>query len=160
MTPSDYAALDAVGLATAIQKGEFTSREVTETAIDVIEQLNPRLNAVIMKNYDNARQAAIVIDPVSPVAGAPFLLKDVNVFSHDMPTTFSCSVFEGAAPKPDSDIVARWREAGLVVLGKTNTPEFAEDFVTEPTWRGPTLNPWDTALTVGGSSGGAGIPMR
>lgn len=159
MTPSDYAALDAVGLAIAIQKGEFTSREVTEIAIDVIEQLNPQLNAVIMKNYDNARQAAIDIDSVSPVAGAPLLLKDVNVFSHDMPTTFSCSVFDGAAPKPDSDIVARWRGAGLVVLGKTNTPEFAEDFVTEPTWRGPTLNPWDTALTVGGSSGGAGAAV-
>ena len=155
MNFSDYADLDAIGLSDAIKKGELSAAEVTDKAIEVSERLNPRLNAVVMTNYDNAKMAVRRDLPDTPIAGVPFLLKDVNQFSYDMPTTFSCRFFSGASPRPDSELVARWRKAGLVILGKTNTPEFAQDFVCEPTFRGATLNPWDTALTTGGSSGGA-----
>lgn len=155
----EYADLDAIALSAAIKRGELTSVEVTETAIEAVQQMNKRLNAVVMTNYDNARLRAAGKLPDTPIAGSPFLLKDVNQFSHDMPTTFSCRFFDGAKPRPDSELVARWRNAGLNILGKTNTPEFAEDFVCEPSFRGPTLNPWNTAVTTGGSSGGAGAAV-
>lgn len=160
MKLSDYAKLDGVAIAAAIANGDYSVSEVTEVAITAIEALNPRLNAVVMENYANARAVAVSSGPIaSPIAGAPFLIKDVNVFTADMPTTFSCRFFDGMAPRADSEIVKRWRNAGLVVLGKTNTPEFAEDFVCEPTFRGPALNPWNPAMTTGGSSGGAGAAV-
>jgi amidase len=159
MNNSDYATLDAIGLAAAIRCGDVSAQEVTDRAIEIIEQMNPALNAVTIANFDNARRYADGELPDTPLAGVPFLLKDVNQFSHDMPTTFSSKFFESASPKPDSELVARWRKAGLIILGKSNTPEFAEDFVCEPTFRGPTLNPWNSALTTGGSSGGAGAAV-
>jgi amidase len=159
MKYSDYADLDAVGLAAAIKRGDLCAREVTETAIEAAQLMNERLNAIVMTNYDNARLRAAEKFPQTAIAGAPFLLKDVNQFSHDMPTTYSCRFFDGASARADSELVARWRNAGLNILGKTNTPEFAEDFVCEPSFRGPTLNPWNTALTTGGSSGGAGAAV-
>ena len=159
MNFNDYADLDAIGVSTAINQGEVSAQEVTEKAIEVAERMNAELNALVITNYDNARTFVAGELPDTPVAGVPFYLKDVNQFSHDMPTTFSCRFFESASPKEDSEIVRRWRQAGLVFLGKTNTPEFAEDFVCEPTFRGVTLNPWNTAVTTGGSSGGAGAAV-
>ena len=152
---SDYAAMDAIALSAAIKRGEVSAEEVTDTAIEAARQMNDRLNAVVITNYENAQLCAAGELPHTPLAGSPFLLKDANQFSYDMPTTFSCRFFDGSSPKPDSELVARWRNAGLIILGKTNTPEFAEDFVCEPSFRGPTLNPWNTAVTTGGSSGGA-----
>ena len=152
---SDYAAMDAIALSAAIKRGDVSAEEVTDTAIEAARQMNERLNAVVITNYDNARLRAAGELPHTPLAGSPFLLKDANQYSYDMPTTFSCRFFDGSSPRADSEQVARWRNAGLIILGKTNTPEFAEDFVCEPSFRGPTLNPWNTALTTGGSSGGA-----
>jgi amidase len=159
MTPNEYARLDGVALAAAIKCGDVSAMEVTEAAICVIEKLNPKLNAVVMTNFDNARNVAKDVLADTPLAGVPFLLKDINQFSHDMPTTFSCEFFADVVAKPDSELVSRWRKAGLIVLGKTNTPEFAEDFVCEPTFRGVTLNPWNLEVTTGGSSGGAGAAV-
>lgn len=159
MNPNEYARLDGVALAAAIKRGDVSAMEVTKTAIGVVEKLNPKLNAVVMTNFDNARDAAKGVLADTALAGVPFLLKDVNQFSHDMPTTFSCAFFADAAAKPDSELVSRWRKAGLIILGKTNTPEFAEDFVCEPTLRGVTLNPWNAEVTTGGSSGGAGAAV-
>lgn len=150
---SEYVKLDGIALAAAIGRGDYSHEEVVAVAIEAIEALNPRLNAVVMKNYDNALSQSLTA--AGPFAGVPFLIKDVNVFTGDMPTTFSCRFFDGAAPRPDSEIVKRWRAAGLVVMGKSNTPEFAEDFVCESTFRGAALNPWNPAMTTGGSSGGA-----
>ena len=156
---SEYAALDGTALAAAIARGDYSREEVVSAAIDAIEALNPRLNAVVMKNYEHALDLSAAADVNNPFTGVPFLIKDVNVFTEDMPTTFSCRFFEGAAPRPDSEIVKRWRAAGLVPMGKSNTPEFAEDFVCESTFRGAALNPWDAAMTTGGSSGGAGAAV-
>ncbi|NKB60916.1 MAG: hypothetical protein GKR95_01825 [Gammaproteobacteria bacterium] len=174
MKAAEYAKMDGVALAQGIGNGDYSGAEVVEACIDVIEILNPDLNAVVMKNFENARSLtepyvgvpeksrAEVFSKARPgnaLRGVPFLLKDVNVFTHDMPTTFSCAFFRDALPAKDSEIVKRWRESGLIIMGKTNTPEFAEDFVCEPTFRGPTLNPWNDAVTVGGSSGGAGAAV-
>ena len=112
MQVSEYTRLDAVALAAAIKRGEVTCSEVIETAISAIELLNPQLNAVVIENFQNARQAAASNTAQGALAGAPFLLKDVNVFTHDMPTTFSCRFFQDAKPRADSEIVRRWPDCG------------------------------------------------
>lgn len=150
-----YARIDAVALAARVRSDEVSAREVAELAVSVMERLNPQLNAVVLADVERALAAAAQVDRSAPLAGVPFLVKDVDVFVAEWPTTFSSRYFADAAPRSDSEIVRRWRDAGLVLLGKTNTPEFAGEFVTEPALRGATLNPWNPAVTVGGSSGGA-----
>lgn len=156
ITPGTYASMDAVAIGECIREGRASWREVTEIASHVIDQLNPSLNAMVIDDRERAFGSGPEGDGRSVIHGAPFLLKDVNQQTAYMPTTFSSAFFDGVEPKEDSTLVRRWRRAGLVILGKSNTPEFAEDFVTEPTFRGPTLNPWNKDVTVGGSSGGAG----
>ena len=155
MKPQEYAALDAVALASMVRAGEVSALEVTDAAIAAIEALDPVLNAVVLKDFERARSRARDLRGDLPLAGVPFLIKDIGVFVDGWPTTMSSRFYAGARPRPDSEIVARWRRAGAVFLGKTNTPEFADDFVTEPAFRGVTRNPWNLDLTVGGSSGGA-----
>lgn len=150
----DYAAEDGVGLATLIATREVSPREVIEAAIAMIEARNPELNAVISTNFEAALAACDNI-PDGVLSGVPFLLKDANLYSRDMPTTFGSNFFRGDAPRPDSLMVERWRHAGLAILGKTNTPEFAAEFVTETRAYGATHNPHRPGMTVGGSSGGA-----
>ena len=159
MNLNEYAEFDAVGLASAIKRKDISASEVTDVAIEAIKKLNPKLNAVVMTNFDNARKYSKELKSNSVLAGVPFLLKDVNQFSHDMPTTFSSKFFSNASARPDSELVSRWRNGDLIILGKTNMPEFAENFVCEPTFRGTTLNPWNSKLTTGGSSGGAGAAV-
>lgn len=163
MTPQDYRCLNALGLAALVAAREVSAVEVVEAAIASVEALNPRLNAVVLERFEAARAEAARIDAEGagdrPLAGVPFLLKDVNLFAADMPTRFASRFFADAVPKGESTLVRRWREAGLVTLGKSNTPEFAGDFVTEPRFYGKSINPWDAGVTVGGSSGGAGVAV-
>ena len=163
MTPQDYRRLDALALGSLVARREVSASEVTEAAIASIEALNPTLNPVILPRFDAARVEAarlVAEEPGKrPLAGVPFLLKDVNLYASDMPTRFASRFFADARPQEDSTLVRRWREAGLVTLGKSNTPEFAGDFVTEPRFYGPSLNPWNLGVTVGGSSGGAAVAV-
>jgi amidase len=156
MRPEHYAELDAMALAGLVQRGEITALEAAEAAIERIESLNGELNAVIERDYDSARAAAVSTDRGLPLAGVPFLAKDVNIEVKGLHLTWSCRWLEGLpVAERDAPLAARWRAAGLTILGRTNTPEFAGEFVTEPTWRGATHNPWDLTRTPGGSSGGA-----
>ncbi|MDX8443673.1 amidase [Mesorhizobium australafricanum] len=155
MRLKDYVRYDAVGLAELVHKGEVSPIEIINAALAAIDRINPAVNAAFLVDADLAFDTARQVDTSAPLAGVPFLIKDVNVFVSEWPTTFASRFFSGAQPKGDSEIVTRWREAGLIFLGKSNTPEFAEDAVTETTWRGVTYNPWDKGVTVGGSSGGA-----
>jgi amidase len=151
---SEYRMLDGVALGQLIESGAISARQAAETAIKAIERLNPIFNAVVITDFERAVSA---IDETArgPLAGVPFLLKDVNLYSDFLPTRFASRYFRDARPRPDSTMVRRWRDAGLTILGKTNTPEFAAEFVTEPGFYGRTLNPWNRSVTVGGSSGGA-----
>ncbi|MER8826194.1 amidase [Mesorhizobium sp. M0938] len=151
----EYAALDAVALSEHVRSGDLSATEVAEAAIEAIAKINPVLNAVTLVDAEGARSSARNVDRSARLAGVPFLIKDTGIHTADWPTTHSSAYFRDAAPKPDSEIVRRWRTAGLVFLGKTNAPEYANDFVTEPAFRGPTLNPCDLTITAGGSSGGA-----
>jgi amidase len=156
MSPEDYMAHDAIGLAESVHRGEVTAQQAADAAIERIEALNARLNAVVERDFETARIAAASVDLKAPLAGVPFLAKDMNIDVAGMRLTSSCRWLEGLPPAvKDAPLAARWRSAGLTLLGRTNTPEFAGEFVTEPAWRGSTQNPWDLTRTPGGSSGGA-----
>ena len=156
MQPEEYMKFDAVGLAELVHRGEATPLELAEAAIERIEALNPRMNAVVESDFEGARAAAPAMDLAAPLVGVPFLAKDMNIEVAGLHLTSSCRWLEGLpAATQDAPLAARWRRAGLSILGRTNTPEFAGEFVCEPTWRGPTQNPWDMSRSPGGSSGGA-----
>ena len=144
MTPADYVERDASALAALVQEGEVTCAELLEAAIERIEALNGRLNAVVERDYEGARAAALRTERSAALAGVPFLAKDMNIDVARLHLTASCRWLSGLpAATTDAPLAARWRKAGLSILGRTNTPEFAGEFVCEPTWRGSTQNPWD-----------------
>lgn len=156
LNSTEYRAIDAVGLAALIKSKELSALEALDCALREIERLNPVLNAVVMRNYVQALQDAKGVDISSPFAGVPFLAKDINVHVKHFQTTYGCRFFaDSKVQSEDSILVKRWRDAGLIIPARTNTPEFATDFGCEPELYGATLNPWNTTLTPGGSSGGA-----
>jgi amidase len=156
MRSDEYIAFDATGLAQLVKRGEVDASALAEAAIQRIDALNLKLNAVVETSYDLARAAAAKADTSAPLGGVPFLAKDMNIEVAGLHLTASCRWLSALpAATVDSPLAARWRAAGLSILGRTNTPEFAGEFVTEPTWRGPTRNPWDLNRSPGGSSGGA-----
>jgi len=105
--------------------------------------------------YKQALEAAVSNLPEGPFKGVPFLLKDLMAFYKGEPLTSSSRFFKDYVPDFDSELVSRYKNAGLIVVGKTNTPEFGMSFVTEPQLHGAAHNPWDLSRTTGGSSGGS-----
>ncbi len=151
----ELATRDGVGVAEAVRTGEVSAAEVTEAAIARIEALNPSLNAVITPMYEQARAAAARVDPGAPLAGVPFLAKDLIVEIAGVPFNEGSRFVHGVVSHRTSELAHRWRRAGLVVLGKTNTPEFGMVPTVEPVLHGPTRNPWDPQRSTSGSSGGS-----
>ena len=151
---NEYLEHDATGLAMLVRKGDVSAVELVDSAIARIEALNPRLNAVIWKRFEQARREAA--RPGSgPFAGVPFLLKDSFGHLVGAPTRQG-SAFEPATPKDqNSTLTDRYLAAGLIPLGKTNVPEFALMTTTESRLYGPARNPWNTGHITGGSSGGS-----
>ncbi len=145
---------DALGLAGLVKSGELKPIELVEEVIRRIEETNPRLNAVITKMYDQARAAAA--SPAGgPFQGVPFLLKDLGAqYGGVRMTSGSRALADFIAPV-DTELVIRQKRAGLIVVGKTNTPEFGLTATTEPHLFGATHNPWNLGHTPGGSSGGS-----
>ncbi len=155
----EYTSTDALGLAERVRTRQVSPIELVEAAIARIEEVNPRLNAVVHTVYDRARRDAAAPLSPGPFAGVPFLLKDLLALDAGVPTTGSCRFLAGWVPDRDSELVRRFKAAGLVILGKTNTPEMGILPTTEPEMRGPTRNPWDLGRTTGGSSGGSGAAV-
>ena len=152
---SEYDKYDGLGLAELVRKKEVKPSELVEEAISRIEKLNPQLNAVIYKMYQLARQAADGDLPDGPFKGVPFLMKDILMAYAGVPLTNASRFFRDFVPDHDSELVKRFKAAGIIVVGKTNTPEFGLVPITEPELFGPTNNPWDLSRTPGGSSGGS-----
>jgi amidase len=151
----EYIRHDALGLAQLIRAGEVSPKEVLEAAILTAERVNPRLNAIVAPLYDYAR-ARLANDAVDgPFAYVPFLLKDVHHALAGTPMSNGSRLQKGEVSKTTAEIVRRYLDAGLVVFGKTNTPEYKLSTSTNPVVWGPTRNPWDAARTPGGSSGGS-----
>ena len=151
----EYESFDAIGLAALVKRGVVSPLELVEAAIERIEKWNPMLNAVIYKMYDQARSAALSNLPQSAFTGVPFLLKDLLVGFAGAPLTSGSRYTENWISRKDSELVTRIKKAGLIVLGKTNVPEFGLSPVTEPVLFGATLNPWNVKYSPGGSSGGS-----
>jgi amidase len=151
----EYDQYDGLGLADLIKKGEVSQAEVCEAAINRIESVNTRVNAVIATMYDIARAQGREPMVRGAFAGVPFLLKDLLVSCAGVPFTSGCKALRNYIPDHDSELVMRFKKAGVNILGKTNTPEFGLVAYTEPELHGPTRNPWNLNHTPGGSSGGS-----
>ncbi len=151
----DYADYDGLGLAELVRKREASPSEVLEAAIDRIERHNPRLNAVVYKAYEEARSVAARDLPEGPFKGVPFLIKDLGLRVKNWPRTSGSRFACVEADAEDSTLTERYRQAGMVLVGKTNTPEFGIPGVTTSARLGPCRNPWNTEHISGGSSGGA-----
>jgi amidase/6-aminohexanoate-cyclic-dimer hydrolase len=146
---------DGLGLAELIRKKEVSANEVLDVVIARAEERNPKLNAIVTRMYDQARAAIAAGLPAGPFTGVPYLLKDLGVLYTGAPTNSGSKFWDGFVADHDSEIVARYKRAGLVIFGKTNTPELGLAPSTEPRRHGPTRNPWKTTHGAGGSSGGA-----
>lgn len=155
----EYENFDAVGLAELVRKKEISPAELCREAIDRIEQWNPDINAVVYKMYDLALKQAEGDIPDGPFRGVPFLLKDLLDAYAGVPLTGGAKVTKNYVPDFDSELVKRYKTAGLLILGKTNTPEFGLVGYTEPELFGVCRNPWNTEHTPGGSSGGSGAAV-
>jgi amidase len=152
---SELAFLDATAQAELVRRREVKPIELVDAAIERIERLNPTLNAVVTPMYEEARTIAKGKLPDGPFTGVPFLLKDL-LASYKGVRLASGSVSQrDFVPDHDSELVVRLKRAGLIIIGKTNTPEFGLLPTTEPRLFGPTHNPWDVTRTPGGSSGGS-----
>jgi amidase len=151
----DYLAHDAVGLAKLIATREITAAEALDAALARSAKVNPSINAITMDLSERARREAAGGTLSGPLAGVPFLLKDLGLDLAGTATTCSSRLYADDIAKADSPLTALYRAAGLVIFGKTNTPEIGLEPVTEPAMFGPTRNPWDLSRTSGGSSGGA-----
>ncbi len=150
----EYARYDATSLAELIARGEVTAAELLEAALECADALNPRINAINipMTEIGRARAGSALS---GPFAGVPFLIKDIHQDYAGVPTTAGCHALRNWKPECHAKVVARFLAAGLVIFGKTATPEFALKARTESRLFGATRNPWDLSRTPGGSSGGA-----
>jgi Asp-tRNA(Asn)/Glu-tRNA(Gln) amidotransferase A subunit family amidase len=155
MAAFDYQDHDAVGLASLIATKQVSAREVVEAALARLNAVNPRINAVTQVYAERALAEADSGVVRGPLAGVPFLLKDLGAQLAGTVTTYGSSLLPDTPAAADNALVAQFRAAGLIMIGKTNTPEFGLEPVTEPVRFGPTRNPWDLERTAGGSSGGA-----
>jgi len=151
----EYERYDAVGLAKLVRDKQVSPTELLDAAIERVESRNPVINAVVHKLYDHGRRAIAAGLPDGPLTGVPFLLKDIGALMTGVLTTFGAQLFTDFVPDHDSELVARYRRCGLMIFGKTNTPEFGLAPTTEPRLFGATKNPWNLAYSPGGSSGGA-----
>jgi amidase len=145
---------DATALAERVRKGEVHPSELVDAAIARIEKVNPTLNAVVHKMYDQARAAAKGTLPDGPFRGVPFVVKDLDGWLAGEPYTQSCRMSKDFVPTHDAEIIARMKRTGVVIVGKTNCSELGLLGVTESELRGPARNPWNPDHTPGGSSGG------
>jgi amidase len=155
MSFPDYVNYDGIGLGELVAKGEVSPLELAEAAIERIEKNNPALNAVVHKGYDDARAAAKGKLPDGPFKGVPFLIKDLGTEVKGWPRTSGSRFVSDVVDDHDSELVSRFRASGVVLVGKTNTPEYGITGTTESALLGPCRSPWNTNHIAGGSSGGA-----
>ena len=151
----------AAQMAEALAKGETTSVELTQAHLDRVAEVDGQVKAFLHVDSEGALAQAKDVDArrakgekLSPIAGIPLALKDV-LAQRGVPTTAGSKILQGWRPPYDSTVVSKLKDAGVVIMGKTNMDEFAMGSSTENSGYGPTFNPWDLARTPGGSSGGS-----
>ncbi len=155
MSMDDYCDYDGLGLADLVARKEVSPAELVEAAIERVERHNPSLNAVVYKGYEDARKAAQGPLPDGPFKGVPFLIKDLGMPVAGWPRSSGSRFAQHMVDQADGGLTRRYREAGVIPLGKTNTPEYGITGTTEGALLGPCRNPWNPAHISGGSSGGS-----
>ena len=159
MAFSDYGKYDGLGLAQLVRKKQVSPLELVEEAIHRIEIHNPTLNAVVLPLYERARQRAQAKLPDGPFSGVPFMIKDLHATLEGIPTSHGNKLWRNIPATVTTELVRRWENSGVIVVGKTNAPEFGLTPYTESDTFGPARNPWDPSRTPGGSSGGSGAAV-
>jgi amidase len=154
MNLEEYSAYDGLGLAGLVHNGEVTAYELAELAEEAVKQLNPKLNFLVSETPEHKTDALRNMDKNAPFAGLPFFMKEGHGVKGQS-ATMACRLGQGFISKADSEIVRRYRRAGVVILGCTNVPELGSAPTTESVMHGPTRNPWNLEHSAGGSSGGA-----
>ncbi len=155
MTIDSYSEFDGLGLAGLVARGEVTPLDLVDAAISRIERHNPALNAVVYKAYEEARAMAKGPLPEGPFRGVPFLIKDLGMPVAGWPRSSGSRFARNITDTTDGGLTRRYRESGIIPLGKTNTPEYGITGTTESAHLGPCRNPWNPAHISGGSSGGS-----
>ncbi|HEX7913042.1 MAG TPA: amidase [Paraburkholderia sp.] len=163
MKLAEYASFDGMGLSQLIANGEVSAAEVAAAAQRALEAVNPRINSIV-ETWEPEAQPTHASDAAGspalrPLAGVPFLLKDLGVTMKGRCCAMGSRFADGLVAGADSNLMVRFREAGLVTFGRTTLPELAVSTTTEGRMCGPTRNPWDLERGVGGSSGGAGAAV-
>ncbi|MFW0794343.1 amidase [Gordonia sp. CPCC 205515] len=158
MNLDEYRTLDATALAALVAAREVTPEELLDLARQRADAVNPALNAIVMR-LDGAAIDQVARGVDGPLAGVPFLIKDLAQEYQGYPTSSGSKALARDVAKQHSNVVQRFLDAGLVIFGKTNTPEFGAKGVTESEYWGPAHNPWHTDHTPGGSSGGSGAAV-
>ncbi|MEM8662099.1 MAG: amidase [Pseudomonadota bacterium] len=153
MNVEDYVHQDATGLAELLTQGEVSAVELARCAGQIAEIINPKFNAIVewLKEPQPAPEAALP----GPFSGVPFLIKDSVINAANVKSEVGSRLGEGMIPPQDSDLMTRFKQAGLVTLGRTTTPEFSFNVTGESLFNGPTRNPWNDQRITGGSSSGA-----
>ncbi len=151
----EYLASDAIALASKIKRGEANAHDLLEHAIQLAEERNPALNAIVTPLHDFAEQQIAELDKTSPLYGVPFLVKDLTCQFKGTPYSAGSNAFKQYISNHDTELAKRFKNAGLVTFGKTNTPELGLMGTTEPAAHGATHNPWAHGRSSGGSSGGS-----
>jgi Asp-tRNA(Asn)/Glu-tRNA(Gln) amidotransferase A subunit family amidase len=152
---AEFESLDALGLAELVTRGEATPSDLLEESLRRAKERNPKLNAIVIDMEEQARAAVETGLPDGPFKGVPFLVKDIGSCYSGVRTTSGCRFFEDNVADHDSDLIARYKNAGLTIFGKSASPEFGLTTSTESALFGTTRNPWNLEHTSGGSSGGS-----
>ena len=156
---SDYGSYDGLGLAALVARKEVTARELLDAALAAVAKVNPKINAVLQTLSDEASAGIAAQAPSGPFAGVPFVIKELVLHAKGVRLDSGCRLAQGIVPDADTELMARFRRAGLVLIGTTQTPELGYNPTTETVLHGPVHNPWDLGRSAGGSSGGSGAAI-
>jgi len=159
MAFAEYTKYDGLGLAELVRRKKVSPAELVEEAISRIETHNPKINAVVLKMYERAREKAKATLPDGPFMGVPFMIKDLHATLEGVPTSHGNKLWKNVPASITTELAKRWEASGVIVVGKTNAPEFGLTPYTESDTLGAARNPWDTSRTPGGSSGGSGAAV-
>jgi len=159
LTFDEYAKLDGTALAEMIRRRDVSAGEVRDVALAAIERFNPKLNAVLEVLRESSANDVTSLRADAPFAGVPFLIKELVLHAAGAPCRMGSRLTAGVSFPHDTELMARFRRAGLVTIGTTQTPEFGYCGTTEPIAFGPAHNPWKLGYSPGGSSGGSGAAV-
>ncbi len=155
MNLAEYSSCDGCALADLVRKREVSPKELAHLFAEAVEKVNPRINAVIEVYFDRIEQLDDHAISAGPFAGVPFLMKDIGAGESGRHQESGSRLMKGHVADTDSFLTTLFKKAGLTLLGRTTTPEFALGISTESVLTGATRNPWNLEIMAGGSSGGS-----